>query len=93
MPRFLLFINECGSFQARERWNYFSWRLHAPRQLGSIHRIYLQTPAGMNNLAGYISNHLLPSLALSIFSPVSSSDLLSSLRVVKLAILPSLPFP
>lgn len=47
----------------------------------------------MNNLAGYISNHLLPSLALSIFSPISSSDLLSSLRVVKLAVLPLLPFP
>lgn len=64
-----------------------------PRRPGSIHRIYLQTPAGMNNLAGYISNHLLPSLALSIFSPVSSSDLLSSPRVVKLAVLPSFPFP
>lgn len=63
-----------------------------PRRLASIHRIYLQTPAGMNNLAGYISNHLLPSLALSIFSPVSSLELLSSLSVVKLAVLPSLPF-
>lgn len=56
-----------------------SFSSERPRQLGSI---YLQTPAGMNNLAGYISNHLLPSLTLtpSFFSSplLAASALLSA---------------
>lgn len=39
--------------------------LAAHGQLRPIYSIFLQTPAWMNNLAGYISNHLLPSLTLS----------------------------
>lgn len=61
--------------------------LAAHGQLRPIYSIFLQTPAWMNNLAGYISNHLLPSLTLSP-PPIP----LSSLRVVELGRL-SVPFP
>lgn len=39
--------------------------LKASTPAPTIYSIFLQTPAWMNNLAGYISNHLLPSLTLT----------------------------